>query len=628
MVLFGPGDEVITHMPGWPTLVEQIKLAEATPVIVHTKAEDGFNLKADAILAAVTPRTKGIIINSPGNPTGALITEDELAKVADEAARRGIWILVDLCYEKLIYDPVPHNLVKVLTSRMRDRAVICGSASKAYAMTGWRCGWTIAPKEVVAAENALQSHSTSNVCSITQKAVLAGLLGPQDCVTEMLNEYRKRRDQVCEWLAAEPRIRIVKPAGAFYLFPDVSEFLSPDGIRTTAELAQVLLDEARVAITPGEAFDAPGFFRLSYATSMADLERGTREDPGVHAALEARALGARVSLKDPRCSIRRRSRRAARSSVPAFLKTDEAVPDSLWHRRAEARPAGRCGGVRRTPQRSRRSRGSATSTAFPLVPVAPAAAIPGARSRARRRRALARADEPILEIDEANLLAIVEPNVITGDLQDAVEQVGLFYPPDPASLGKSRIGGNVAECAGGPRAFKYGTTKRYVLGLEAVLPTGEIIETGGKTVKNVVGYDLTQLLVGSEGTLAIITKIILRSIRGRRCRRRCARPSTIEAAVAAVVHITRARVVPAALELIDGESLEAVAQNLGVRSLAPEGTAALLLLEVDGVAAAVEEEAARVEQAAAMPARPKSCARGTRPSARSCGGCAGRCRCR
>ena len=294
MVLFGPGDEVITHMPGWPTLVEQIKLAEATPVIVHTRAEDGFNLKAGAILAAVTPRTKGIIINSPGNPTGALITEDELAMVADEAARRGIWILVDLCYEKLIYDPVPHNLVNVLTSRMRDRAVICGSASKAYAMTGWRCGWTIAPKEVVAAENALQSHSTSNVCSITQKAVVAGLLGPQDCVTEMLTEYRKRRDQVCEWLAAEPRIRIVKPAGAFYLFPDVSEFLSPDTIRTTSELAQVLLDEARVAITPGEAFDSPGFFRLSYATSMTDLERGTARILAFMRALESRGAVARA----------------------------------------------------------------------------------------------------------------------------------------------------------------------------------------------------------------------------------------------------------------------------------------------------------------------------------------------
>ena len=292
MVLFGPGDEVITHVPGWPTLVEQIKLAEATPVVVRTHAEDGFSLRANTILAAVTPRTRGIIINSPANPTGALISEEDMAAVADEAARRGIWVLVDLCYEKLIYDPVPHNLVGVLTSRLRDHAVICGSASKAYAMTGWRCGWTLAPKEVVNASNALQSHSTSNVCSITQRAVQAGLTGPQQCVTEMLNEYRHRRDEVCKWLSAEPRIRLVKPAGAFYLFPDVSQFLSPDGIRTTAELAQALLDEARVAVTPGEAFDSPGFFRLSYATSLGELKRGTDRILEFVRALETRGAAA------------------------------------------------------------------------------------------------------------------------------------------------------------------------------------------------------------------------------------------------------------------------------------------------------------------------------------------------
>ena len=204
----------------------------------------------------------------------------------------------------------------------------------------------------------------------------------------------------------------------------------------------------------------------------------------------------------------------------------------------------------------------------------------------------------ILEIDEANLIAIVEPNVVTGHLQEAVEDVGLFYPPDPASLDQSVIGGNVAECAGGPRAFKYGTTKQYVLGLEAVLPTGEIIETGGKVVKNVVGYDLTHLLVGSEGTLAVITKIILRLV-PKPPVQATLRASfvTVEAAVEAVNNIVRARVVPAALELVDGESLEAVARKLNVRSLAPEGTGAILLIEVDGVPLAVEEEAALVERA-------------------------------
>ena len=274
MVLFGSGDEVITHMPGWPTLVEQIKLADATPVIVRTHAEDGFRLRADTILGAVTARTRGIIINSPSNPTGALISEADLEQVAKEAARRGIWILLDLCYEKLIYDPTPHNLPGVLARTMKDRTVLCGSASKAYAMTGWRCGWALAPAAVVSACNAIQSHSTSNVSSITQKAAVAALNGPQSCVTDMLNEYRRRRDQLTTWLAEEPRLRLVKPAGAFYLFPDVSDFLSPDGVRTSSDLAAGLLKDMRVAITPGEAFDSPGFIRISYAASMEDLKRG------------------------------------------------------------------------------------------------------------------------------------------------------------------------------------------------------------------------------------------------------------------------------------------------------------------------------------------------------------------
>ena len=274
MCLFGPGDEVVTHMPGWPTLVEQVKLADATPVIVRTQADDGFRVRAETLLAAFTPRTRGIIINSPGNPTGALIGEVDMVRVADECARRGIWVLLDLCYERLIYDATPHNLPGQLATRMRDRTVLCGSASKSYAMTGWRCGWALAPAPLVSACNALQSHSTSNVCSITQKAAVAALTGPQACVTAMLDEYRLRRDELCEWLTAEPRLRVHKPEGAFYLFLDVSDFLSPDGLRTTADMAQALLDEARVAITPGEAFDAPGFLRLSYATSLAELRRG------------------------------------------------------------------------------------------------------------------------------------------------------------------------------------------------------------------------------------------------------------------------------------------------------------------------------------------------------------------
>jgi len=203
----------------------------------------------------------------------------------------------------------------------------------------------------------------------------------------------------------------------------------------------------------------------------------------------------------------------------------------------------------------------------------------------------------ILEIDRLNLLARVQPNVITGDLQDAVEKVGLFYPPDPASLRQSALGGNVAECAGGPRAFKYGTTKRYVLALEAVLANGEIIHTGSKAVKNVVGYDLTQLLVGSEGTLAIITEITLRLIPKPPARATLlAEFAGISHAVDAVTQLIQRRVVPAAVELVDGASLAALAEHAG-RPMATPGTGAVLIIEVDGSVESVGPEIQLVEEA-------------------------------
>jgi len=276
LALFNPGDEVITHAPYWPTLPEQVKLAEAKPVLVRTSPEDGFAIRSGPILDAITARTRGILLNSPCNPTGALISEGDLAAIAQEASRRGIWVILDLCYEKLIYDTTPHNLPAVLNRHCRDLAVICGSASKAYAMTGWRCGWTLAPAAVIAAENAIQSHATSNISSITQKAVVAALTGSQEPVAVMLEEYRGRRDALHAWLTADPRLGCRKPAGAFYLFLDVSDVLSADGLRTSTDFAQALLDESRVAVTPGEAFDAPGFVRISYANSMENLREGSR----------------------------------------------------------------------------------------------------------------------------------------------------------------------------------------------------------------------------------------------------------------------------------------------------------------------------------------------------------------
>jgi len=295
LALFGPGDEVIVHAPYWPTLTEQVKLADAEPVIVRTHPEDGFAIKADAIVAAITPRTRGILINSPCNPTGALISEAELGKIADAAGPRGIWVVIDLCYERLIYDPVPHNLPKVLDTRMRERTVLCGSASKAYAMTGWRCGWTLAPAAVIAACNAIQSHATSNVASVSQKAALAALTGPQAPVQAMLDEYRTRRDTMIGWLKAEPRLRCGTPGGAFYLFVDVSGVLSPDGVRTSAEFAEALLRDAHVALTAGEAFDAPGFVRISYATSLDRLREGTDRLLQFIADLDRRAAAPRVA---------------------------------------------------------------------------------------------------------------------------------------------------------------------------------------------------------------------------------------------------------------------------------------------------------------------------------------------
>jgi aspartate aminotransferase len=276
MALFGPGDEVIVHAPCWPSLTEQVKLAGGTPVIVRTSPEDGFAIRAESLLAALTPRTRGILINSPCNPTGALIAEGDFDAIAQEAARLGVFIVVDLCYEKLIYGSRPHNLPAILNRRCRDLGIVCGSASKAYAMTGWRCGWALGPAAVIAAEHALQSHATSNVSSITQKAVVAALTGSQEPVAAMLAQYRERRDRFHQWVTAEPALHCHIPAGAFYLFVDVGDVLSVDGLRTSADFAEALLAESQVAVTPGEAFDAPGFIRLSYAASMETLEEGSR----------------------------------------------------------------------------------------------------------------------------------------------------------------------------------------------------------------------------------------------------------------------------------------------------------------------------------------------------------------
>jgi aspartate aminotransferase len=292
LALFNPGDEVITHAPYWPTIPEQIKIAEATPVIVQTKADDGFTVHPEKIVAAITPKTKAIIINSPCNPTGSLTDEPALTPIVEAAAARGIWMIVDLCYEHLIYDDVAHNLPKLLFDRHRDRSVICGSLSKTYAMTGWRAGWTIAPKELTAAFNVIQGHTTSNITSFVQKAGVAALNGPQDGVRVMLDEYRRRRDAIHGWLTANPAIKCVKPRGAFYLFPDISELLGGE-LKTSSEFAQRLIEQEHVALTPGEGFDAPGYLRISYATSMDQLREGATRILRLAESIQPRASAVR-----------------------------------------------------------------------------------------------------------------------------------------------------------------------------------------------------------------------------------------------------------------------------------------------------------------------------------------------
>jgi aspartate aminotransferase len=273
MALFGPGDEVVTHAPGWPTIGEQIRLAGAEPRVVLLGDAAGFALTADALIAAASPRTRGIVINSPTNPTGTIMSEADAARLASEAARRDWWIVLDLCYDRLVYDQQPHNLVGVFGRAIRDRFILCGSASKTYAMTGWRCGWLAGPRAVVNAASALQSHQTSNANAVAQRAVIAALTGPQDCVAAMRDEYQRRRDALMGWLSDEPRLASVTPQGAFYLFPSVRAFLS-DRCPTSLAFSEALLGQEHVVTTPGEAFGAPGYVRLSYATSLERLREG------------------------------------------------------------------------------------------------------------------------------------------------------------------------------------------------------------------------------------------------------------------------------------------------------------------------------------------------------------------
>ncbi len=271
-VLLNRGDEVVVPVPYWVTYKDVVNYAGGNCVFVGTDERNGFEVTAAMIEPHLGHRTRVVIINSPSNPSGAVIEREEFERIHDLTSRRGIYLLTDECYCRFLYEGQPYSIASKPDSK--STVLVAGSASKTYAMTGWRVGWVLGPEPVVAAIVKLQSQSTSNVTSIAQKAAVEALRGSQDSVDIMLAEYRRRRDFVIQRLRQMPGVTCAEPKGAFYAFPNVSAALREDGIRDTLEFTERLLGREHVAVVPGEAFGAPGYIRISYATSMHELERG------------------------------------------------------------------------------------------------------------------------------------------------------------------------------------------------------------------------------------------------------------------------------------------------------------------------------------------------------------------
>jgi aspartate aminotransferase len=272
--LVNPGDEVIIAAPYWVSYPDIIKYAGGKPVVVPTRAEDEFILRAAAVEKAITPKTRIVFVNSPSNPSGAVIPSDEFAKILDVCKRQGVWLLSDECYSHFTYGNARPFSVASLPGA-KDRVIIAGSFSKTFAMTGWRMGYVLAPKPLVDAVAKLQSQSTSNPNSITQYAALEAMRGPMDSVATMLAEYARRRERILAGLRAIPGITCATPQGAFYVFPSIAAHLNaqmPDDVAA----AKQLLEREHVAVVPGEPFGAPGHLRISYATSMERIEEGLR----------------------------------------------------------------------------------------------------------------------------------------------------------------------------------------------------------------------------------------------------------------------------------------------------------------------------------------------------------------
>ncbi len=278
MAIVDPGDEVIIPAPYWVSYPEQVKLAGGVPVAVSTGADTGFRATVAQLEAARTPRTKALVFVSPSNPTGAVYSPDEVAAVGRWAAEHGIWVIADEIYEHLVYGDATFSSLPVVAPEAAAKTIVVNGVAKTYAMTGWRVGWSIAPAEIAAGINRLQSQVTSNVSGVAQAAAIAALNGPMDAVHEMKVAFDRRRRLAVDGLNALRGVDCVEPDGAFYVFPSFEGVLGQSFhgrmIRTTLDLADALLDVAEVAVVPGEAFGAPGFVRLSYALGDEDLVTG------------------------------------------------------------------------------------------------------------------------------------------------------------------------------------------------------------------------------------------------------------------------------------------------------------------------------------------------------------------
>jgi aspartate aminotransferase len=276
-VMIQSGDEVILPAPYWVSYPDIIKYAGGTPVIVQTRQEDGFSVKAAAIEKAITPRTKIVAVNSPSNPAGGVVDEEEFQRILAVCKKHNLWLLTDECYSHFVYEQ--HKPFSIASAKdSKERVIVIGSLSKTFAMTGWRVGYTLGPEALIQAIIKIQSQSTSNPTSIAQYAALEAMRGSMDSVPPMLAEYTKRRKRIVEGLRQITGVTCEWPGGAFYAFPNISAHLKgPNPLaKSCTDLAKELLDKAHVALVPGEAFGAPGFLRLSYATSIERIEEGLR----------------------------------------------------------------------------------------------------------------------------------------------------------------------------------------------------------------------------------------------------------------------------------------------------------------------------------------------------------------